>query len=109
MRLESQGAYLDLDSSGMVLRGGGNTEFNFKSGSSTISSDIVDFEGLKYGADYSANFVDRSLVDKAYVDSAMIFTKAGDIIYNGRDGISFKDYELKKIVLLKQNKIKSID
>ena len=37
------------------------------------------------------------------------FKYFGDIIYNGRDGISFKDYELKKIVLLKQNKIKSID
>lgn len=26
------------------------------------------FDGIKYGADYSAAFVDRSLVDKAYVD-----------------------------------------
>jgi hypothetical protein len=34
-----------------------------------VSSNVTGFEGLKYGADYSANFVDRSLVDKAYVDS----------------------------------------
>jgi hypothetical protein len=34
-----------------------------------VSSNVTGFEGLKYGADYSADFVDRSLVDKAYVDS----------------------------------------
>jgi hypothetical protein len=34
-----------------------------------VTSNVTGFEGLKYGADYSANFVDRSLVDKAYVDS----------------------------------------
>jgi hypothetical protein len=34
-----------------------------------VSSNVTGFEGLKYGADYSADFVDRSLVDKGYVDS----------------------------------------
>jgi len=34
-----------------------------------VSSNVTGFEGLKYDTDYSANFVDRSLVDKAYVDS----------------------------------------
>lgn len=31
--------------------------------------DSVDNKGMEYGADYSANFTDRSIVDKAYVDS----------------------------------------
>lgn len=30
---------------------------------------VKPFSGVTYGADYSANFVDRSLVDKSYVDS----------------------------------------
>jgi hypothetical protein len=34
-----------------------------------ISSDVDEFAGLVYGHDYSANFGDRSLVDKAYVES----------------------------------------
>lgn len=33
-------------------------------------ADTTDSKGLVYAADYSANFTDRSLVDKAYVDSA---------------------------------------
>lgn len=36
-----------------------------------ISSSNAGFEGAKYGADYSANFVARSLVDKDYVDNAV--------------------------------------
>jgi hypothetical protein len=30
-----------------------------------------DFEGIVYGEDYSANYTDRSLVDKGYVDAAI--------------------------------------
>ena len=40
----------------------------------TTACDLVLFDcsgvGMKYNVDYSANYVDRSLVDKAYVDSA---------------------------------------
>jgi len=32
-----------------------------------VTSNVTGFEGLKYGADYSANFVLRSLVDLGYV------------------------------------------
>ena len=36
-----------------------------------IESDNPSFEGIKYDTDWSANFVARSLVDKAYVDAAV--------------------------------------
>ena len=34
-----------------------------------LIEDSINEKGLQYNADYSANFTDRSLVDKAYVDS----------------------------------------
>lgn len=37
----------------------------------TISSNNPSFAGAQYNADYSANFTNRSLVDKAYVDTAI--------------------------------------
>lgn len=37
-----------------------------------FASDIISWEGVKYRNDYSANFVDRSLVDKAYVNNLLI-------------------------------------
>jgi hypothetical protein len=45
------------------------TRFILENGIINVSSGDPAFEGIKYGDDYSANFVDRSLVDKAYVDS----------------------------------------
>lgn len=35
-----------------------------------IQSSFADFQGAKYGADYSANFVDRSLIDKGFANGA---------------------------------------
>lgn len=35
-----------------------------------VSSDVVGFRGLEYATDFSANYSARSLVDKAYADSA---------------------------------------
>ena len=46
-----------------------NTEFNIGYGVVNISSNVTGFGGVKYGADYSANYTARSLVDKYYVDS----------------------------------------
>lgn len=37
--------------------------------SSTITSGWASFAGLKYGADYSANYTSRSLIDKGYADA----------------------------------------
>ncbi|MCD4811001.1 tail fiber domain-containing protein [bacterium] len=48
--------------------GGTSTDFNIGNEITTITSSYGSFAGFQYGADYSANFVDRSLVDKGYVD-----------------------------------------
>ena len=45
-----------------------------------ISSSRPGFQGFTYAADYSANFVDRTLVDKEYVDGAIT---AGTTAVNG--------------------------
>ena len=45
--------------------------------SAIVQSSIPSFNGLRYHADYSANYLDRSLVDKGYVDnlvSGNVFT-----------------------------------
>lgn len=44
-------------------------------------------KGLEYSADYSANFTDRSLVDKGYVDSAII-PADGNGLYDGSGELS---------------------
>jgi hypothetical protein len=44
-----------------------------------ISSDDPDFPGIKYGADYSANYTDRSLVDKEYVDGLLSAPDASEV------------------------------
>src|SRR5690606_35760675 len=45
---------------------------------SMLVTDEINSRGLQYAADYSANFVDRSLVDKAYVDGAVSGLEALD-------------------------------
>ena len=46
---------------GMLIQGGSNAEMTIY--------DSINNKGIEYDDDYSANFTDRSLVDKAYVDS----------------------------------------
>ena len=50
-------------------------------------SDAADFPGIVYDVDYSANFNDRSLVDKAYVDSVAA-GGGGNGIYGGSGTIA---------------------
>ena len=45
------------------------TNLHLDSGDILLSSDLPNFHGATYGNDYSAYYVDRSLVDKAYVDN----------------------------------------
>lgn len=47
----------------------GATTIGIEEGMVVIGSTVAGFEGVIYNADYSANFVDRSLVDKGYVNS----------------------------------------
>jgi len=47
-------------------------------------TDIKESEGIKYAADYSANFTDRSIVDKEYVDSVSntMHIKPAQVLYS---------------------------
>jgi hypothetical protein len=54
--------YIDGSGNQMMLQGGNAT-------SGILMTDDVDSIGIVYAADYSANFVDRSLVDKGYSDA----------------------------------------
>jgi hypothetical protein len=47
-----------------------STAFSLTTGTATMQSGAVDFGGIKYDIDYSANYENRSLVDKEYVDNA---------------------------------------
>lgn len=53
---------------GIDLFSGGTIDVRFSNSGVTFYR-MTGTGSLKYGEDYSANFVDRSLVDKAYVDS----------------------------------------
>lgn len=44
-----------------------------------VVSDTLNERGLVYGADYSENYIDRSLVDKAYIDSKTPIGSDSDI------------------------------
>ena len=49
-----------------------------------LTGTLPSFEGATYAADYSANYIDRSLVDKEYVDNAIVSaTTTLDAAYNG--------------------------
>lgn len=54
----------------------GNRSIILSSTAMTVS-DTATNKGLIYGADYSANFTARSLVDKEYVDGAFVNTTTG--------------------------------
>lgn len=63
------GAFFTLSSSGVI--GLSNTGFDFSmSPTDAVFVDSYHGEGMKYDVDYSSTFVDRSLVDKAYVDNS---------------------------------------
>ena len=40
-----------------------------------------DFEGIRYAADYTPQYTNRSIVDKVYVDTQMISFIAGKTYY----------------------------
>ena len=54
-----------------VLDGANNQSINLAGGlaQGILVTDDIDSKGLVYGADYSANYINRSLVDKEYVNS----------------------------------------
>lgn len=57
-----------------TISGVTRTDMGFSSTSIIITSNYNVFEGVVYNNDYSSNFVNRSLVDKEYVDSEICST-----------------------------------
>ena len=66
-----------------IVDGGGTYSLAFIDMSGFSINGAAGFPGAVYAADYSANYTNRSLVDKEYVDSSLIFTKSGTYVYNG--------------------------
>jgi hypothetical protein len=70
--------------SGTTTVVGGNLQLIAGSGSGNTATVTTPGPGaLKYAADYSANFTDRSLVDKAYVDGEIAALDAADTFVTG--------------------------
>ncbi len=60
------------DFAGLTLEGANQHDLYYRDDLIYITSDAANFEGLTYAADYSADYTNRSLVDKEYVDNASI-------------------------------------
>ena len=63
-------ARVQVEANGAVVIQGETAYISFKS--AFITGQDSTFKGLEYNADYSLNFIDRSLVDKGYVDGELI-------------------------------------
>ena len=60
---------IDDDAVELSVGGVGSLSFDYVTGDMILTDDRAVTEGLQYADDYSADFTDRSLVDKAYVDA----------------------------------------
>ncbi len=74
----------------------GTSQLKFSS-SEILLDDGINSTGILYNADYSANFVDRSLVDKDYVDTEITAAIGGDsadreVIFNNSDSLDGDDF-----------------
>ena len=77
-----------LDSGNFIYDENVISTFLSLSGNSIIITEDAPFQGLEYFEDYSANYTDRSLVDKAYVDSIISSGGTGPQGPQGPQGIS---------------------
>lgn len=67
-------SYVDFNTTEAALineTGGVETKISVKDSEAVITSTTVGFAGIKYAANYTANFTPLSLVHKAYVDGAI--------------------------------------
>ena len=91
-----------VDHSGLSFEGLTNQhDLYYRDDSIYIGSNAVAFEGLQYALDYSANYTDRSLIDKGYVDSHTGLTTmqgavdnsiaASGIVYYDSGAVEFED------------------
>ena len=75
------------DYAGLTFKGNYVHNIFYRDDNINISSDSKTFSGLQYAEDYSADYTDRSLVDKAYVDNTVyslnhVFVSDHDTISN---------------------------
>jgi hypothetical protein len=75
--------------SGDLSTTGFEVNFNASTGNAIITDNTSTKKGLQYAADYAANYTNRSLVDKAYVD--------GTIAAAGTNGVATASNGLTKI------------
>lgn len=69
---------------------GNETKLTFSTTTSEISSTYSTYAGLTYNADYSANYTNRSLVDKGYVSGGFVpYTGATGSVTMGANNIFF--------------------
>ena len=73
--LTENGLFLTAGNTALVI---GNP-----AGNNVFSDNTSNQAGIQYAADYSANFTDRSLVDKAYVDGEIAALDAADTFVTG--------------------------
>ena len=80
---------VSFDSLNLSLKGANNLAYNIKADSLIVKPLTgINFQGVKYAADYSTNYTTRSLVDKAYVDakfSNTTFTTYNSAIASGTE------------------------
>ena len=65
----TSGFFASVDTVRLDSTAVGGTQSAVFNQTSMVITDTVNTKGMEYAADYSANFTDRSLVDKAYVDA----------------------------------------
>lgn len=115
----TQTTIIDMDSNGLVLQNSdivvtadnGGDRLIITDQTSELSIDDMSFQmnnvtgavftdsrtvksGIHYAADYSSNFVDRSLVDKAYVDNAVAGVSSSSYTFTSGVNISGSDVKL---------------
>lgn len=70
IKLESNGNNIESNAiGGQILMTGGSINMKTVGGTFTVSGMTGFFKGIEYANDYSANYTNRSLVDKQYVDN----------------------------------------
>lgn len=82
-----------------------NMELYFLQGDITINDNKTTKTGIQYGADYSSDFGDRSLVDKAYVDARVGVLQTASLDLNSTQILSSNTSPIELIAAPGANKI----
>ncbi len=80
----------------LARNGAGTIESKFEltgDGTAIITGNVASFEGIRYDNDYSGNFIDRSLIDRAYADTHIASQDISALVENPtatEDGYTLK-------------------